>query len=81
MANVTAWRRVSALSAAAARAAPSAGSVPLPISSSSTSEPDPARSRIVRSTATCAEKVERLATIDWRSPMSAKTSVNTGSDD
>src|SRR2546426_5937367 len=32
-----------------------------------------------RSTATCAEKVERLAAIDWRSPMSANTPVKTGS--
>src|SRR3989449_4436570 len=35
--------------------------------------PAAARSRMTRSTATCAEKVERLAAIDWRAPVSAKT--------
>jgi len=33
------------------------------------------------STATWAEKVERLAAMDWRSPMSANTPSNTGSVD
>src|SRR5437763_937650 len=77
--TLTARRRVSVCSTAVASAPPSAGSVPLPISSSSTSDPAAARSRMSRSTTTCAEKVERLAAIDWRSPMSANTPVKTGS--
>ena len=64
VARVTARRRVSVFRTAAASAAPSAGSVPLPISSSRTSEPDWARSRMSFSTATWAEKVERLAAMD-----------------
>src|SRR5439155_1515946 len=57
VASVTTWRRVSALSVAAASAAPSAGSVPLPISSSSTRLVGPARSRMSRTAATWAEAV------------------------
>ena len=64
---------------AAASAAPSAGSVPLPTSSSSTSEPASASARTRRSMATCALKVERLAEMDCRSPMSAKNPPNAGS--
>src|SRR5207247_2240354 len=79
VASVTARRRVRVRSTAPASAAPSAGSVPLPISSSSTSESAPARVRMSRSTATCAEKVERLWAMDWRSPMSANQVVKTGS--
>ncbi len=78
VARVTARRRVSVFKTAVARAPPSAGSVPLPISSSSTSEPAPARSSMSRSWATWAEKVDRLAAMDWRSPMSANTPPNTG---
>ena len=79
MARVSEARPVSEASVAAASAAPSAGSVPLPTSSSSTSDPASASSRIRRSIATCALKVDRLAAIDCRSPMSAKNRVNSGS--
>src|SRR2546422_11044297 len=34
--------------------------------------PAAARSRMSRSTATCAEKVERLGAIDWRCPMGSE---------
>src|SRR2546426_11368619 len=80
VASVTARRRVSVFRTAAASAPPSAGSVPLPISSSSTSEPPsaPARARMSRSAATCAEKVERLAAMDWRAPVAGDTGAETG---
>jgi hypothetical protein len=79
VARVRAPRRVSDTSAAAASAAPSAGSVPLPTSSSRTREPSSASSRISRSSVRWALKVDRLAAMDCRSPMSEKMRRQTGS--
>ena len=62
-----------------ARAAPSAGSVPVPISSMSTNDNSSARATISRRFTRWAEKVERLWAIDCSSPMSAKKEWKTGS--
>ena len=59
-------------------AAPSCGSVPDPSSSMRASESLVARRRISERFLRCALKVERLASMDCSSPMSASTSSNTG---
>ena len=63
---------------ARARAAPSAGSVPVPISSMRTSEWASAPRTISARLARWAEKVDRLWAMDCSSPMSAKKAVKTG---
>jgi hypothetical protein len=62
-----------------ARAAPSAGSVPVPSSSRSTSDAPSAPSSTSLRAATCALNVERLSWMLCRSPMSAYSAANTGS--
>ena len=57
-----------------ASAAPSCGSVAIPSSSSKTSPPGTALSRMWMIFCKCAEKVERLSWIFWSSPISAYTS-------
>jgi hypothetical protein len=70
-AMVSAPRATNASSTARASAAPSAGSVPVPISSTSTRERVSALATISDRLARCAEKVDRLCAIDCSSPMSA----------
>ena len=64
---------------ACASAEPSSGSVPAASSSSSTRDRSPAESRIETSVLRWAENVDRLISIDCRSPMSASTWSKTGS--
>ena len=64
---------------AVASAPPSAGSVPVPTSSSSTSAGTCSARSIAAMLVMCAEKVLRLAEIDCSSPMSANSVRNTGS--
>ncbi len=66
---------------AVANAPPSAGSVPVPTSSSSTSAGTCNDRSIAAMLVMCAEKVLRLAEIDCSSPMSAKSVRNTGNVD
>ena len=73
-----AWRASLATSACAS-AEPSTGSVPDATSSTSTSDRSVAAARIATRLLMCPENVERLISIDCRSPMSASTSSNTGS--
>ena len=61
-----------------ARAPPSLGSVPVPASSSSTSDGVVSALSIDTMFAMCPEKVLRLCAIDCSSPMSANTLCSTG---
>src|SRR6185369_10030952 len=63
---------------AQAIAPPWTGSVPVPSSSSSTIVLLSARLRIIDIFRTWEEKVERLSSIDWSSPISAQTAAETG---
>ncbi len=79
VATVKALRAVSSRRIAWASAPPSTGSVPLPISSISTSDSKSALSSVSRRFLRCAEKVESEASMDCSSPMSACTPRKTGS--
>ncbi len=71
------WRSSSKM--ATAKLSPSLGSVPLPNSSKSTSEEAFTSRQMAASFDICAENVERLAWIDWSSPISAKICEKNGS--
>src|SRR5438034_327022 len=66
-------------SSATARAAPSSGAVPVPISSTSTREFGVAASSMVFKFSMWAEKVDKSAAIDCSSPMSTRTRSKSGS--